>query len=85
MGPDRRPLPSPSSRQLQSALKSVDKLGTRARVMTKTLKGVEVLPGEESGPKLISFDGEDIDGVETPVSPSRSNLQSDIVVPDPNP
>jgi len=53
--------------------------------MTKTLKEVEVLPGEESDPKLISFDGEDIDAVETPVSPSRSELRSDIVIPDQNP
>jgi DNA recombination protein RmuC len=73
------------SRQLQTALNSVDKLGTRARVMTKTLKEVEVLSGEESDRKLLSFDGEDIDVAGTPVSPSRSELQSDIVIPDPNP
>jgi DNA recombination protein RmuC len=73
------------SRQLQTALKSVDKLGTRARVMTKTLKEVEVLSGEDSDPKLLNFDGEDSDAAEAPVPPSRTELRSDIVVPDPNP
>ena len=73
------------SRQLQTALNSVDKLGTRARVMTKTLKEVEVLSGEGSDSKLLSFDGDDVDPSGTPVAPGRSELQSDIVIPDPNP
>jgi DNA recombination protein RmuC len=72
------------SRQLRTALSSVDKLGTRARVMTKTLKEVEVLSGEGSDPKLLSFDGEDIDTAGIAVSPSRSELQSDIVIPEQN-
>jgi hypothetical protein len=53
--------------------------------MTTTLKEVEVLSGEGSDPKLLSFDGEDMDAADTPVSPNRSELQSDIVIPDPSP
>ncbi|HVL73050.1 MAG TPA: DNA recombination protein RmuC, partial [Beijerinckiaceae bacterium] len=66
------------SRQLQTALNSVDKLGTRARAMTRTLKTVEAMPDGGTGDKLLGFDGEAEDGL--PPVPVRA----DILIPEAN-
>ena len=66
------------SRQLQTALNSVDRLGTRARAMTRTLKTVEAMPDGGTGDKLLGFDGEAEDGL--PPVPVRA----DILIPEAN-
>jgi DNA recombination protein RmuC len=65
------------SRQLHTAINSVDKLGTRARAMTRTLKAVEAMPDGAAGEKLLGFDGDD-EGL--PPVP----IPADILIPEAN-
>ena len=52
------------AKQLDTAMKSVEKLGTRTRVLTRTLRGVHDLP-DVAANALLDIDGEDgVDGPE---------------------
>jgi DNA anti-recombination protein RmuC len=58
------------SRQLNTALKSVEKLGTRTKVMTRKLRSVEALPEDISASTLLGLEVEpDAELEETAVSP----------------
>jgi len=64
-------------RQLTTASNSVESLGKRARVMSRKLKAVEMLPDQTTAEKLLGLDGdcaEIVDEIVTPVA-------SEIVVP----
>ena len=52
------------ARQLDTAVKSVEKLGTRTRAMDRSLRGVHDLPDMATAEALLDFDAEE------PVSPA---------------
>mgnify|MGYP000592552610 CR=1 FL=1 len=62
------------AKQLDTAMKSVEKLGTRTRVLTRTLRGVHDLP-DAAANALLDLDGEEItDSQERPTKPAGPAL-----------
>ena len=64
-------------RQLTTASNSVENLGKRARVMSRKLKGVEMLPDQTTAEEMLGLDGDSAEIIHEIVTP----VASEIVMP----
>ena len=70
------------AKQLNTAAKTVDSLGTRTRAMDRALKNVEVLPDDGRAARMLGLDGEGGMGDEGADTRPHARLVSDEAVPD---
>jgi hypothetical protein len=69
------------SKQLTSASNSVEKLGTRAKVMSRKLKDVELLSDQQSSDRLLGLSADEIlDDCFEEAAPLVENAASEIIV-----